>query len=59
VRIHAIDTCPLWEEPDGSRRVGMAYERDHPPVVGWVNVLDVDIGGVRYQLLLTLAAADA
>jgi hypothetical protein len=56
VKALAIHTCPLWEEPDGSRRVGMHEENPHPPVVGWVNVMAAEIAGRRY-LLLTKDAA--
>lgn len=47
-----VHTCPLWEEADGTRRIGMEYEEHHPPVVGWVNVLEVKIGGETHLLLL-------
>jgi hypothetical protein len=57
VKALAIHTCPLWEESDGSRRVGMHEENPHPPVVGWVNVMAAEIAGRRYLLLLTKDAA--
>lgn len=47
-----VHTCPLWEEEDGTRRIGMEYEENPPPVVGWVNVLEVKIGGETHLLLL-------
>ncbi len=49
----AIHTCPLWEEPDGSRRPGLRPESLQLPVVGWVNVMDAEIAGRRCMLLLT------
>ena len=55
----AVHTCPLWEGPDGTRRPGVAAESNHPPVVGWVNVMEVEISGRRHRLLLTKEAANA
>lgn len=52
MRLLAVHTCPLWEEEDGTRRVGTAPEADHPQVVGWVNVLLVDVAGTVRQLLV-------
>ncbi len=57
LKMRAVHTCPLWEDPDGRRRPGLAEEPDHPPVVGWVNVMDVDVAGERHLLLLTNEAA--
>lgn len=57
MRVLEVHTCPLWEDEDGSRRVGMEPEEDHPPVVGWVNVLVVDVDGDP-RLLLVGAEAD-
>jgi hypothetical protein len=59
VRLLGLHVCPLWEEQDGARRVGMSYEPDHPRVVGWVNVAAVRIAGATYWLLLTKDAARA
>lgn len=56
MRIVSVDTCPLWEQPNGWRRPGIAYEADHPPVVGWVNVLVLELAGKEHRLLLTDAA---
>jgi hypothetical protein len=52
VKLIAVHTCPLWEEPDGSRRPGMEFEPDHPPVVGWVNVMRLQLHGEEFRLLL-------
>lgn len=56
MRSLAVHTCPLWEEPTGQRRIGMDHEPDHPPVVGWVNLHEVEIDGERRLFLLTLDA---
>jgi hypothetical protein len=57
--LHIIEVapCPLWDDPDGTRRPGVAYEPDAPPVVGWCNVAVMDIGGEPYRVSLTLDAA--
>ncbi len=40
----AVHTVPLWEEEDdGTRRLGMEGEDPHPPVVGWCNVMLIEI----------------
>ena len=57
MKAHAVITCPLWEDPDGTRRPGFTYEPSPPPVVGWVNVMNLTIDGERYLVLLTTAAA--
>jgi hypothetical protein len=49
-----VHTCPLWEFADGWRAPGMSYDPAKPRVVGWVNVMEVEIHGEPYQLLLTL-----
>jgi hypothetical protein len=59
MRMLAISTCPLWEYPDGSRAPGMTYNPNHPRVVAWVNVADLEIDGDVYQLLLTRDASRA
>lgn len=54
MRLLRIETCPLWEEPNGKRTIGI-YERDpHPPVVAWVNVGVFRIQGQVVVLLLNL-----
>ena len=40
-----VHTVPLWEEKDGTRRLGMETENPHPPVVGWCNVMLIEIHG--------------
>lgn len=57
LRMIEVATCPLWENADGTRRPGLSYEPEHPPVVGWCNVAVMDIGGELHRLLLTLDAA--
>ena len=57
LRLLEVGTVPLWEERDGSRRLGLEHAPDHPPVVGWCNVATVTIDGERHRLLLTLDAA--
>jgi hypothetical protein len=58
VKLKAVHTCPVWEEPDGTRRPGFEEEPDHPPVVGWCNVLDIELGGERYRLLAVYTEDD-
>lgn len=57
MRVLAITTCPLWEHDDGRREVGMQAVAVAPRVIGWVNVLTVEINGERHDLLLTLDAS--
>lgn len=57
MKVIAVHTCPLWEERDGTRRVGIAPEPNHPPVVGWCNVMELILRGERHRVLLTLKAA--
>jgi hypothetical protein len=52
----AVQTCPLWQEEDGSTCVGLTLREDHPPVIGWVNVAIIEFEGQPRLLLLTLAA---
>lgn len=59
LRILEVHTCPLWQEDDGARTVGMRERADHPPVVGWVNVAVMEICGRRRELVLTLDAHGA
>jgi hypothetical protein len=56
MRLVAIDVCPVWEQPDGWRRPGIAHEPKHPPVVGWCNVLTVELADGEHRLLLTTDA---
>lgn len=56
MRLREIHTVPVWEDPDGSRRLGIAPEKDHPPVVGWANVAVIDIEGEPHEFVLTLDA---
>ena len=51
MKLVEVHVCPLWEEADGRRRPGMAYEDPHPRVVGWCNVLIVNLGGAIERLL--------
>lgn len=51
LRLEAVHVVPFWEEDDGTRRPGMRAEADHPPVVGWENVLVLDLDGERHELL--------
>lgn len=46
----AVHTCPVWEEDDGSLSIGIEPREDHPPVIGWCNVLKVELAG-EYHLL--------
>ena len=48
----AVHTVPLWEEEDGTRRLGMEGEDPHPPVVGWCNVMLIEINGEVRPFLL-------
>lgn len=57
MRLLELHTCPLWEERDGARTVGLRERRDHPPVFGWVNAARIRIDGKDRWFLLTLDAA--
>jgi hypothetical protein len=56
IKVHAHYTCPLWEYPDGRRAPGMTYNPNKPPIVGWVNVMELQIAGEHHRLLLTTDA---
>ena len=58
MRFLAVHTCPLWQEPDGDRTIGLSVREDHPHVVGWVNVGMIRIGGEVRLFLLTRDATD-
>jgi hypothetical protein len=58
VKLAAVHTCPVWEEADGTRRPGFDEEPDHPPVVGWCNVLVIDLNGERRRLLAVHTEGD-
>jgi hypothetical protein len=49
----ALHTVPVWEHDDGELELGLEPESDPPPVVGWANVLELELDGDRYRLLLT------
>lgn len=51
VKLMAVHTCPVWQEPDGARTIGMERRENPPPVVGWCNVLSIRIARRRYLLL--------
>lgn len=51
MRCLEVHTVPLWEDPDGRRRPALAPEPVTPPVVGWVNVIVVEIDGETYRLM--------
>lgn len=51
MRLLEVHTCPVWQEQDGSRSIGMEPRDDHPPVVGWCNVLVLTIGRRKLRLL--------
>lgn len=53
-----VHTCPVWEDDDGSRRPGFTPEDDHPPVVGWCNVLVAEIAGEQHAFLLVYEDRD-
>ena len=57
MKLLAVHTVPLWQEPDGSLTLGMDYRPDHPPVVGWCNAARIRIEGELRWFLLTLDAA--
>jgi hypothetical protein len=47
----AVHTVPVYREKDGELRYGLEPEDDHPPVVGWANVHEVEIDGERMFFL--------
>jgi hypothetical protein len=56
VKLFAVHTCPMWEEPDGTRRPPRDGEvRRDLRVVGWCNVLVVEIRGAVHRLLAVAA----
>ncbi len=58
MRLIEVHVCPLWELPDGERRVGMEYDPrggEQWPVVGWVNVLVLRAFGRDLRLLAVAA----
>lgn len=52
MKLQSIHTCPVWEEPNGSRRPGFDPDDAHPPVVGWCNVAVIDFDGEPRRFLL-------
>jgi hypothetical protein len=51
-RLIRVETVPVWEEPDGTRRVPDEGEvRDDLPCVGWSNVLVISLRGERHRFL--------
>jgi hypothetical protein len=51
MKLKAVHTCPVWEQPDGSYAIGIDEDRNHGPVVGWCNVMVIDFGGRELRLL--------
>jgi hypothetical protein len=56
MRLLQVDVCPIWEEDDGSRTVGMHERPNHPDVVGWCAVSTIKLSGETYTVLLNLEA---
>lgn len=56
MRLLALHTCPLWQETDGMRTVGMYERPNDPPVVGWCNTALIEVDGRSRWFLLTLDA---
>lgn len=54
MRCVAVHTVPVWQEPDGSTRYGLTEERDHPPVVGWANLVQVELDSGEQVYLLAV-----
>jgi hypothetical protein len=52
MRLIAVHTCPLVEV-DGERHIIpiTGYPAADPDVVGWVNVLELELYGERHELL--------
>lgn len=54
----AIHTCPVWEDQDGQRLIGFhPAQQPDPEVVGWVNVMVLELYGQQHELLLSGAAS--
>lgn len=53
MRLVAVHTCPLVEL-DGEYHVLPIthYPVDDPDVIGWVNVLEIELDGERHELLV-------
>ena len=53
MKLQEIHTCPVWELPDGSQKVGMDEYPfpGKPNVVGWVNVLRIKLAGEVHDFL--------
>lgn len=53
----AIHTCPVWEDQDGQRLIGFHPADDpDPEVVGWMNVMVLEVHGQQHNIALTHAA---
>jgi hypothetical protein len=59
VKLLRVHVCPVWQEQDGSRRPGIDPDPDHPPVVGWCNVLVIRLGADVRRLLAVHYRSDA
>lgn len=57
MRMLEVHTCPLWQESDGTRTLGLFERPDHPPVVGWCNAALIVIHGQSRWFVLALDAA--
>ena len=53
MRMLSIRSAPCWEDPDGTRRPGLAPEPRTPRVGGWVNVAVIELRGEQHLFLLT------
>lgn len=56
MKLLAVHTVPVWEEPNGQHTLGIEHRDPHPPVVGWANVAAIVISGEPRWFLLTLDA---
>jgi hypothetical protein len=52
MRLLAVLTVPVWQHDDGELEYGLEPNTEPPPVVDWANVLELELDGERYRLLL-------
>ena len=51
MKLIAVHTVPVWQDETGELTYGLYENSDHPPVIGWANVLEVKAEGETFHLL--------
>lgn len=59
MRLLEFHVVPVWQETNGVYTYGMRPRPNHPPVIGWANVMIVEIHGTVYPLLLVHEEVEA